>query len=136
MQGSPRNAPETVKKIRKSAYKREEKIDEATKANRSAKISATRTGRKFSEEHKAAISKALRGVSKSRTRCEHCNEEFAPTPFDRYHGDNCIERPGISNICDKDGNLLTWAKANKQKHKAINQANEDKRKESREIVAK
>ena len=66
LQGSPRNAPETVKKISKAAYEREEKIDEATKANRSAKISKTRKGVKFDEDHKAAISAALLGVSKEK----------------------------------------------------------------------
>lgn len=119
MQSSPRNAPETVKKLSDAAFEREENISEETKANRSAKIS-----------------EANRGVQKSRTRCKHCSEEFAPTAFNRYHGDNCIERTGLSDICDDEGNLLTWSKANKQKHKAINQTNEDKRKESREIVAK
>ena len=136
MQSSPRNAPETVKKLSDAAFEREENISEETKANRSAKISANRTGRKLSEEHKAAISEANRGVPKSRIRCEHCSEEFAPTAFNRYHGDNCIERTGLSDIYGEEGNLLTWAKANKQKHKAINQTKEDKRKESREIVAK
>lgn len=136
LQGSPRNAPETVKKLSEAAYKREETISEETKANRSAKISATRTGRKFTEDHKAAISAGTLGVPKDKILCEHCNEEFAPTPFARYHGDNCTERPGLSDIRDDEGNLLTWSEANKQKHKAINQANEDKRQQSRKIIVK
>jgi hypothetical protein len=72
LQGSPRNAPETVKKISDAAFKREETISEETKANRSAKISKTRTGVKFSEDHKAAISAGTLGVPKDKIYCEHC----------------------------------------------------------------
>lgn len=129
------HSQETRQKQRDAANTRESKMDEKTKANRSAKISATRTGVKFTEEHKAALSQASRGIPKNRIRCEHCNKDFAPTPFARYHGDHCATRPGFSDTRDEQGKLLTWEKVNKKKHQAINQPNENKRVNSRQVVA-
>ena len=137
LQGSPRNAPETVKKLSDAAYKREEKIDEATKANRSAKISATRTGKKHSEEAKAAMSAAKTGVPKELKTCPWCKSEAAPTIFSRYHGDECLERPGLSTtFCNTKGEILTWAEVNQKKQNSFNAGLNQKREESREVVLK
>ena len=34
----------------------------------------------------------LRGVSKPKTKCPHCNKMIANNMFKRYHGDNCKEK--------------------------------------------
>lgn len=136
LQGRPQSE-ETRQKLSDAAFMREQTISDATKAARSAKISATRTGVPLSDEHKAAMSAAITGVPKELKTCPWCKSEVAPTPFSRYHGDECLERPGLSTtFCNTKGEILTWAEVNQQKQNSLNGDLNQKREESREIVLK
>ena len=140
VQGSPRNAPETRAKLSDAAFRREATIDNQTKANRSAKMSETRKGVKLN--HGKAMSQALSGVPKKREVCQWCKEEHAYTPFSRYHGDNCIERPGSVLVTEELQPLFpeevgiwkTWKVVNKAKHKQINKELEEKRQASVKLL--
>ena len=103
-------------------------------------MSKTRKGVKLN--HGKAMSQALSGVPKKREGCQWCKEEHAYTPFSRYHGDNCIERPGsvlvteeLQPLFPKEvGTWKTWKVVNKAKHKQINTKNNQKREEAVKLI--
>ena len=88
------------------------------------------------------MSQALSGVPKKRTACQWCKEEHAPIALSRYHGDNCIERPGsvvvteeLQPLFPKEvGTWKTWRVVNKAKHKQINNKNNEKREKAVKLL--
>jgi hypothetical protein len=55
-----------------------------------AKMSASQKGRKQSEEASAKMRATI--AAQPRLACPHCGKTMKPTPYTRFHGDNCKDR--------------------------------------------
>ena len=53
------------------------------------KMSAKATGRKQSAETIKKKADALRGTTRPKKQCPHCNKMIAVNTYPRWHGDNC-----------------------------------------------
>lgn len=101
------NIHSTETKLRMSKSQKGRKTSEKTKT----KISQSRMGHGVSAETRVKISAAAkvqqRGPHSAETKakmsarararvkkeCPHCSREFSPSPYARYHGDKCKQKP-------------------------------------------